>query len=83
MDFDDVLKLGNLDRLVDSRDRLCEKLFHELEENKKKLHKLLPELNQTTHNLRLSRKYNVQKCATDRFKKSFISEYVSQRELKS
>ena len=45
MDYGEALKMGNLERLKDRREKLCEKLFREIEENEDhKLHGLLPEM---------------------------------------
>jgi hypothetical protein len=52
MDYGEVLMMGNLERLKDRRERLCEKLFREIEENEDhKLHVLLPETNKAVHDL--------------------------------
>ena len=42
--------MGNLERLNDRREKLCEKLFREIEENEDhKLHGLLPEMNKAVY----------------------------------
>ena len=45
--------MGNLERLNDRREKLCEKLFREIEENEDhKLHGLLPEMNKAVYTFR-------------------------------
>ena len=77
MDYGEALKMGNLERLKDRREKLCEKLFREIEENEDlKLHGLLPEMNKAVHIFKTIRKYNLPTIRTNRFKDSFILEYT-------
>ncbi len=84
MDYGEALKMGNLERLKDRREKLCEKLFREIEENEDhKLHGLLPEMNKAVHIFKTIRKYNLLTIRTNRFKDSFILEYASRKEIKT
>ncbi len=58
VDYGEALGMGNLERLNDRREKLCEKLFREIEENEDhKLHGLLPEMNKAVYTFRAIRKY--------------------------
>lgn len=74
--------MGNLEKLKDRRERLCEKLFNEIEENKDhRLHTRLLEVNKVNHNFRTIRKYDLPTVKTNRFKNAFIIKYASRKKL--
>ena len=84
VDYGEALEMGNLERLKDCREKLCEKLSREIEENEHhKLHGLLPEMNKAVHTFRTIRKYNLSTIRTDRFRDSSILEYASRKEIKT
>jgi hypothetical protein len=69
--------MGNLERLNDSREKLCEKLFREIEENEDhKLHGLLPEMNKAVYTFRTIRKYNLPTIRTKTYFK-YLHVYIS------
>ena len=84
VDYREALEMGNLERLNDRREKLCEKLFREIEENEDhKLHGLLPEMNKAVYTFRTIRKYNLPTIRTNRFKNYFILDYASRKEIKT
>ena len=71
--YSDALEVCGLPSLCDRREALTTKLFQEICCNTShKLYHLLPELNESTVNLRNRRKFYVPVCKTNRLKASFI-----------
>ena len=64
------------------REKLCQKLFTSIEDNKEhKLYHLLPEENLPTHNFRELRRYKLPIINKNRLKNSHIFNYASQSKL--
>ena len=68
--------------LENRREKLCQKLFTSLQENREhKLYHLLPEGNSQTYNFRELRRYKLPIINTNRLKISYIFDYASQSKL--
>ena len=73
--YSDALSCANVTRLDVRRERLCLKVWHNIQAvPDSRLHHLLPPTRTISqpHNLRNTRKTSLPKCRTERFKKSFL-----------
>ena len=72
--YRDALTLSKCSRLNQRRNELCYKVLKNIEQPDSRLHHLLPPLRSQCHkyNLRNNSDYDLPKCRTDRFKKSFF-----------
>ena len=72
-DYNDALSLAGLSTLYERRQVQTTKLFKDIKINKEhKLHKFLPNLNNSRHNLRKKRTFDVPHFKTNRLKNNFF-----------
>ncbi len=70
LESDDIQEMLKLPSLHDRRDDMCRKLFVEMQSPPHKLHHLLP--TERSSVTRDTKKYQVPKCRTERYKQSLI-----------
>ena len=61
-----------LENLSERRKDICFKLFKDMENPSHRLHCLLPDIHENPYHLRNTRKYQLPKCKTNRYKNSFV-----------
>ena len=71
--YDLAREIAELPKLSERRRSLCLKLFIEVQNPDHRLHHLLPNVKESTHNLRSGQKYPRPKVTTDRAKYCFIN----------
>jgi hypothetical protein len=72
VDYDQCLKMSQLDSLFDRRESQCKKLFVSMTNDNHKLHGLLPAARPKTHNLRNGTPLQVSRTRTQRYYNSFV-----------
>ena len=76
--YQEALMYTNLETLEHRRQHQCQKLYTKiLNQENNKLKELLPAPKQHRYSFRITRKFDIFKCRTERFKKSFIPSCVN------
>ena len=72
LSYCEALERAKIVKLEVRRIKLCKEFFQKMQHKDNVLNHLLPRERNLTHRLRKTKKYELPKCKTDRYKKSFI-----------
>ena len=70
--YSENLQSLNQTTLEQRREKICKDFFSKIQIPTDKIYDILPEQRQVDYNFRTKSKYNIPKCKTSRFKKSFL-----------